>query len=212
MQGLVDDVLLAIHHRLDIVSSEALALSCRHVHRALASALRRDRESCDEYQPLFHKLLPHFDVVTVHHLGLVATFRHILMSECLTMNDVLRLEALGSSPATVVAETPSSARIRHMVRDARLCEYEHLSGDRSVVTIGSFVDALTHPPIKTFVAGYSHELTLYLAVSTMKTLPRTCDGYFYSWGFADRVGGVGRFSDATPLSLRPSSITSGGGV
>ena len=201
---LSDDILVTLHERLDSATREALATTCKSIYNAIIAHVRVMRKQCSPLASAHRVLIHHFeDCRKVHCQGLTNTFQDILESASLSTNDILCLESLSCARRHehfLVDNGTLSPASKEAVRDVALCTYEHLSGLTSVVTIGSVVDALSHTAVRVYVAGRAHNLTLYLKwpSSTRKLLPRTRNGAFYSWGFAERVGGVGSF-DATPL-------------
>jgi hypothetical protein len=83
--------------------------------------------------------------------------------------------------------------------DIFLCKYKCQDNTCITLTFGSVLQNFIHEPVRTYFQGRAHFLKFYTHYHGKITLPTCQNSKFFSWGFAQRVGGVGDFADALLL-------------
>lgn len=203
------DVWLHISSFLDLPSARALCISSKANYMCHPALKKRvlNLESDQEYHSLIRTLLSFFSNKGREKMGFLPTglgFRSdleeiiferqvnlFLSSSFLSIRHVMSLERL--------LMLDSASRETQSIRDVLsfpLC----VSGN-VVITVRDFMSIVCKKdkPVHVFFRGYAHTLFVYSNQSLYIRFPKLREGEMYSWGFAERVAGLGKFENAPRL-------------
>jgi hypothetical protein len=175
---------------------EGVASLSHGIRHAAMPLVRTVRNRCARYDAVVGLLKEHFSPSTRNALeatGLRCAMQSLLCKCGVDVNTILLMQEIGTDPECEVRSIP-------------LTQYTTERGGLLSITVGSIVDAMMHEPVYVFFNGYRYLLRIYSQNDRGQiSLPVCKQGSFYSWGYADRIGGVGNFEDAAELAYGATS-------
>lgn len=191
MESLDNDCLESLLQHLDLASAERFVLSDKRTHAATNVKLRDMRASALKFLHTYRTVVHCFQRAQ-HDEDLDTTLKRILgyQSESDASPDPMRLSVSDVLFMEVLLET--DVHVRGVIVGTH---------KGRAMTLGDVVDNLQHAtPVRAWIGGYAHPLKIYVSARASKFLPHTAEGTFFSWGFAERVGGVGSYEHAVLLT------------
>lgn len=172
--------------------AEAVASLSHDIRNSAMPLITETRQRCARYDPVVQFLKTHVSPLTrsaLEFTGLCHATQTLLCECDVDVNTILLMQEIATDPECDVRSIP-------------LTPYTTRHGTVLSITVGSLVDAMTHEPLHVFFNGYRYRLRVYAKSNRSQIyLPVCKQGRFYSWGYADRLGGVGDFANAEELSL-----------
>lgn len=194
VQGIMQDVFEVIAAHSAPAGAEAVASLSNDIRNAAMPLVKARRQRCARYDAVVELLKTHFSPHTrdvLQSMGLHWAMQSLLCECDVDVNTILLMQEIGTDPECEVRTIP-------------LTPYTTEHGILRSITVGSIVDAMTHQPVHVYYNGYRYRLRIYTKNDWGQIHFPVCkQGRFYSWGFADRVGGVGSFEHATELQTFP---------
>lgn len=119
--------------------------------------------------------------------GLYTIIKEFITSKYLSVKEIVELQEIGE-------------KNDEDINELYLINYFDENKNELPLTLGIIIKSLMNSSIRVFFKGYAYNLKIYyenrfLDRTYAKSLPKCCDGDFFSWGYADRIGGVGNFED-----------------
>lgn len=96
------------------------------------------------------------------------------------------------------------------IKKFNLINYYNSKKEKIKITLGFIINELYNDTINTYINGFYCKLKIYYNNNNLKNkyfvndnkllLPICSDGRFYSWGYVDRISGIGNFNEYKELS------------
>lgn len=194
------DIFEIVSQHSSIDDSINLSLINQEINKIVSKDLNIKKNKIMIYLELILKIKKYFgkdNQTKIYSQGLKESIKNLIIKKILSFRDILLLQKLSDS----------KTKEANFVKKIFLFDYNTQQKDKLTITIGSLLEQIVNQPVNIFFNQHGLKLKIYYQDSnSQKFLPNCVEGQFYSWGFVDRVSGIGNMSDYPTLNLKSNIL------